>query len=236
MGFYRGPNIVTNGLVLALDATNPKSYPGTGTTWFDLSGNNNNATLKRADQWSNLGWMNYRGNNFDDESTSTTVELNTTSGQGNTVEQWIYASGSDGSGNMPFVWGNSSGYDLWFYANQYGINNGSSLRYGISGANNILLNNWVHSVVYFPFDWAGSYTDAKMWINGIPQSMSILGGSLANRTLNASETAYIGGGYTSGGDSFNWNGRISQTRIYARELVTSEVQQNYLAQKSRFGL
>lgn len=45
MGFYRGPHIVTDGLVLALDAANPTSYPGSGTTWRDLSGNNNSGSL-----------------------------------------------------------------------------------------------------------------------------------------------------------------------------------------------
>lgn len=40
-----GPNIVTDGLVLALDASNKKSFPGSGTTWYDLSGNGNDATL-----------------------------------------------------------------------------------------------------------------------------------------------------------------------------------------------
>ena len=45
MGFSRGPNIVRDGLVLALDAASPRSYPGTGTTWYDLSGNNFNFTL-----------------------------------------------------------------------------------------------------------------------------------------------------------------------------------------------
>jgi len=42
---YTGPNIITDGLVLALDAANPRSYPGTGTSWNDLSGNGNNGTL-----------------------------------------------------------------------------------------------------------------------------------------------------------------------------------------------
>ena len=45
MGFFRGPNIVRDGLVLALDAASPRSYPGSGTTWYDLSGNNFNFTL-----------------------------------------------------------------------------------------------------------------------------------------------------------------------------------------------
>ena len=45
MAFHYSPNIVTDGLVLALDAANPKSYPGSGTTWYDLSGNNDDFTL-----------------------------------------------------------------------------------------------------------------------------------------------------------------------------------------------
>ena len=45
MGFHRGPNIVRDGLVLALDAASYRSYPGSGTTWYDLSGNNFDFTL-----------------------------------------------------------------------------------------------------------------------------------------------------------------------------------------------
>jgi hypothetical protein len=45
MAFHYSPKLVTDGLVLALDAANPKSYPGTGTTWYDLSGNGDNFTL-----------------------------------------------------------------------------------------------------------------------------------------------------------------------------------------------
>ena len=45
MAFFHSPKIVTDGLILALDAANPKSYPGSGTTWYDLSGNENNGTL-----------------------------------------------------------------------------------------------------------------------------------------------------------------------------------------------
>jgi hypothetical protein len=42
MSFFHSPNIVTNGLVMAVDAANPKSYPGSGTTWYDISGNGHN--------------------------------------------------------------------------------------------------------------------------------------------------------------------------------------------------
>ena len=45
MGIGYNTSVVRDGLVLYLDAANSKSYPGSGTTWFDLTGNNNNAIL-----------------------------------------------------------------------------------------------------------------------------------------------------------------------------------------------
>ena len=45
MGTSYNPHIVSDGLVLCLDAANPRSYPGSGTSWYDLSGNGNNGTL-----------------------------------------------------------------------------------------------------------------------------------------------------------------------------------------------
>jgi hypothetical protein len=52
---YTGPNTVTNGLVLSLDAANVKSYPGSGTTWYDLSGNSKNATGVNTPVYSSVG-------------------------------------------------------------------------------------------------------------------------------------------------------------------------------------
>jgi len=70
MGFYRGPQIVTSGLVLHLDAANPKSYPGTGSTWYDRSGNLNggvvnNGTLVNGPSFSstNMGSIGFDGVN-----------------------------------------------------------------------------------------------------------------------------------------------------------------------------
>ena len=53
MSAYSGPEIANDGLVLALDAANPRSYPGSGTTWTDLSGNGNNGTLVNVPTYSN---------------------------------------------------------------------------------------------------------------------------------------------------------------------------------------
>jgi hypothetical protein len=64
MAFTRGANVVTNGLVLCLDAANPKSYPGSGTTWRDLSGNSNTGTLTNGPTFSsaNGGSIIFDGN------------------------------------------------------------------------------------------------------------------------------------------------------------------------------
>ena len=51
--YSNGPTIVTNGLVLSLDAANKKSYPGSGTTWLDMSGNANNGTLVNGPTFTN---------------------------------------------------------------------------------------------------------------------------------------------------------------------------------------
>jgi hypothetical protein len=53
MGLYYNPTIIQDGLVVALDAANTKSYPGSGSTWFDLTGNGNNFNLVNSPTWSN---------------------------------------------------------------------------------------------------------------------------------------------------------------------------------------
>ena len=63
MAFFRGPSIVTDELVLALDPASGRSYPGTGTTWFDLSGNNNDTTLYNSPTYTN---NNVHTFNFDE--------------------------------------------------------------------------------------------------------------------------------------------------------------------------
>lgn len=219
-------NTVTEGLVLRLDASNLTSYPQNTTTWHDLSGLDNNGDIKREDQFNVRGWFDYNGNSQNDEASVATVEVNTSSNGGNTVEQWIWQNEPGGNGNMPFTWWNQS-WDLWSYANHFGINNGSSLIYGITNAADILIGKWNHIVTFFPNNWSSRYQDAKMWINGVAQTMAIQQGNLVNISLSASQTVGIGGGYTSGGDNFNWNGRISTTSIYAKELSDGEVLQNY---------
>ena len=77
MAFFRGPNIVTDGLILALDAASPKSYPGSGTTWYDLTTNSLDATLYNGVSFSTnkQGTMVFDGvNDYGQISSSTLTD------------------------------------------------------------------------------------------------------------------------------------------------------------------
>jgi hypothetical protein len=88
MAFYRGPKIVTNGLVLALDAANTKSYVSGSTTWRDLSGNNNSGSLVNGPTFNNAngGSIVFDGtNDYVDVSNSTSLNPTTIS-----IGAWFY--------------------------------------------------------------------------------------------------------------------------------------------------
>jgi hypothetical protein len=63
MSTYFGPEISTDGLALLLDAGNPKSYPGTGTTWFDISGSGGTNFTINASAYNSSGpkYMDFNG-------------------------------------------------------------------------------------------------------------------------------------------------------------------------------
>ena len=78
MGIAYNPKIVTDGLVLALDAANPKSYPGTGSTWFDLSGRNNHHSIIGSPTFANNRFTLNETQGFQKNSAMTGVtNLNT---------------------------------------------------------------------------------------------------------------------------------------------------------------
>jgi energy-coupling factor transporter ATP-binding protein EcfA2 len=228
-------SIITDGLVLNIDAGFTPSYPRSGTTWYDTSLQTNNGTLVSQSQFVNgvTPYFQYSGNNQNVETTVATVELTTGLTQGNTVEQFIWGDGSQVNGNMPFSFYNVA-WDIWWLGNTFAFNNGSSLLYGFTGANDLLLNKWCHVVAYFPNNWPSSSGSTKMYINGVERSLSFLAGTFQSRTISQSQTVGIGGGYTDGSDTFNWNGRIALTRIYNRQLSSSEVLNNYQSTFPRF--
>jgi hypothetical protein len=63
MGLFHAPFLPPDGLVMALDPNNIKSYPGTGTTIFDMSGSSNNGTLTNGPTFNSNGYISYDGSN-----------------------------------------------------------------------------------------------------------------------------------------------------------------------------
>jgi hypothetical protein len=220
-----GPNTVTNGLVLHLDAGNFKSYPGSGTTWFDKSGNSNNGTLINGPTFnsSNGGSMVFDGVNdyittpnviggFTNYSAEFWFKLNTNTAG---VEKWLgsqYSSAGGGVGRVIF---------MIFTSNKIrNFINGTSF----DGDTTILTNIWYH--VVFTRNTTGSGT---IYLNGV------LDGSGTLSTPAVQNQPYINGGTTS--FSNRWvNGQIPITRLYNKALSAQEVLQNYNATKSRFNL
>ena len=106
---FQAPELITNGLVLYLDAANPTSYSGTGTTWTDLSGNGNNGTLMNSPIYSATS-----GGNFVFNGSNTYVYAPITKAASCTFSAWAKSTNTS-SNNMLFNAGNNgSGPDLFF--------------------------------------------------------------------------------------------------------------------------
>ena len=89
MALQHSPSIVTSGLVLCVDAANPRSYPGSGTTWYDASGNGNTGTLSNGPVYTSgiNGYFTFDG--VDDLATfpsTTSTNISTTI----TASVWVY--------------------------------------------------------------------------------------------------------------------------------------------------
>ena len=227
---YTG-GIVTDGLVLHLDAAKRDSYPGSGTTWYDLSGNGNDGTLTNGPTYS--GVSKDAALEFDGSNDYVPITCTGLSSTVNTVEMWLRWRSS--AEDMFFAFG--SAYDIWTGGGTLGFNTGNSDVYGISTAQRDALNlrgtdqsNWHHYV----FQFTDQAQNNKIYINTNEQSLSQVYNT-TNLTATRSFSSNIAiGAYTNG--AYATNSDIAVTRIYNRALTASEITQNYNALKGRYGL
>lgn len=212
------PSIVTSGLVLYLDAGNPASYPGSGTTWTDLSGQGNNATLaSHTFDSGNGGSIVFNGSQNAPTSTNG-FPFGSSAGSiagwakisimtGGT--SWIFSYGSPFQSASRFVGRLGS----TFWAGGYN----DDITFGTAQT-----NTWFNMVA----TWDGS--NARMYIDG-----SLVTGPTSRSWNTVSSAAYVGA-QTSGGEG--WYGNIAQVLVYNRALTDAEVLQNFNIDKARFGL
>jgi hypothetical protein len=224
MGFYRGPQIVTSGLVLHLDAANPKSYTGTGATWSDLSGNRNNGTLTNGPSFSsaNMGSIGFDGvNDYVDISTIINLTnplticafVNTSIVTGTQV---IYGPSANGQDN----WLSLSNNRIQLFATQTSdVNN-----FSIISNTNIEANKWYHITGIVNNNVTSIYVNGVFEVASSTQAFTVGGWN---------STARIGQRATG---QFPFNGRIASVQGYNRALSATEVLQNFNAIKSRYGL
>jgi hypothetical protein len=230
MAFVHSPKIVTDGLVLALDAGNVKSYASGSTTWFDKSGFSNNGTLINGPTYSSAN-----GGSIVFDGVNDRVILNNNfSGSINnnvTVEALIWLSTTQNTKIF------TSNYTQVVAPTGFGLgisdSNNNIVKWftGNLGTTNTifstttLLNQQYYHVV-------GTYdgTLKKLYINGNLEASS----SVSNGINNTSTSGSIG--YVQNLDAQYLNGRIAFTRVYNRALSINEILQNYNATKGRFGL
>jgi hypothetical protein len=245
------PTIVTRGLALNLDGTNPTSYPGTGTTWFDISGNGRNATLFGAPIFQNantsVGLGSFRFNGIS-QYASVTTDMSTvlSTGVANTYEIWAKNTNTPGCAlglSMPGASVSVStvefGFVGPFYTARYNFRGTPSSFFGALGSQNPPVNGWNQYVItFFSAQTKGYQGPNPPDTLGTPT----LGGDTTARNQSYSGTifpqiareALTTSGMTNAGAFFN--GNVGIVRIYTRALTATEIRQNYNATRAYYGL
>ena len=221
MGTISGPFSIPDGLIYHIDPANPKSYIGTGTTIYDLSGNGNTSNFTNGALYQNYqkGVVVVDGNN---DYISTPL-FNLTSPV--TVSAWVKnvvvggtVFGASGSG---VVYGNSE-YIFGLNSNQNVVIQGDPGGVKTYNLPEIKFNSWINLTMT-----RDASNNMSVYLNGI--------GSTSN-SQSYSNTLQMNqiGRYSNFTNQYNAKGSIGEVKIYNRALSASEVLQNYNATKKRY--
>lgn len=229
MAFANGGSIVTSGLVLALDASDRNSYSGSGTTWFDLTGNNITGSITGSSTFptynsSNNGVLVFNGtNNVVDFRNPSALQITVGS-----ISIWfrgvqapaVAGGGFNGLITKQLAWGLFMSGSLLV-----AFDWGASLTRNTN--RNIGDNNWYNICMTFTETSGTPSNNAIIYLNGSPV--------LTTTVRNSSQTVSVQIG--NGGMASQFlSGSVANASVYNRVLSASEVLQNYNAQKSRFNL
>lgn len=227
MGVFSGPDISENGLVLALDAGNTKSYPGSGTTWTDLSGNGINASgtaanISSTGAISGASWSTSSTNILDTDFHSIFFMLKINSSgtypEGYTGSwEKIFSYNAGGSDRTPGVWRYPSERKIhWRYdPTNSGIDFSSN-----SVGTQFALNTWYHIGV------TKNGSSALAYVNGT----NVTSASVSSPKTSGSAAVIINESYT------NPLNNVNCMLIYNRVLTATEIEQNFNALRGRFGI
>jgi hypothetical protein len=220
---------VQSGLQIWLDAGNSSSYPGTGATWTDLSGNGNNATLVNTPTYSSSdgGYLDFDGVNQYATLYGFSGSLFSTSDW--TVQFWSYwdvidnkcllSQGTDvNNGGLHLITRNVAGTDKYVYA----MFNNDMTSNGTSVTGQWIFTTWTYSDT--------TYTKQLYVQNTLDKSET------QNAYIGTANNTEIGRLGWNGINIYYYNGRIAQMYLYNRILSEDEITQNYNLTKTRYGL
>jgi hypothetical protein len=227
---YAFGKIVTNGLVLALDAADKNSYPGSGTTWRDMAGNSNNGTLINGPTFNsaNGGAIVFDGTN----DRVDLPDIGVTELSAFSISCWVrtsigaiyptvYAEGTPGD--------SPSNLFILYYGDTEGASGGVRVWFGgtsrITYSTSVVDNIWRH-LVYTQIN----NSNRSVYLNGIQI------GTNTDTITHTVTNSNIGAFNNLGSFIQFFKGDISNLQLYNKGLLVSEILQNYNAQKSRFNL
>lgn len=203
--------IITDGLTLNLDAGNPASYPGSGTTWTDLSGNGNNGTLVNGPTFDSANGGSLVFDGGDDLVQLAGVPLPTTS----TVNLWIYPIPSSDSYGTLLTQGFFNG--IWYAGAT------KRITYYYSGdhvtAQVLTENQWNNVVVVVNSGNVSFYINNILDSNTFTGAPSLVVDSIGNDSISDS-----------------YKGKISNIQVYNRALSPGEVAYNFNVLRTRYGI
>lgn len=230
MSVASGPSIVTNGLILDYDSGNPRSYPGSGSTWRDVGPNSYIGTLINSPTYSN-GIMTYTGSpTYAD--TGCDVSWNNVNYASWTV---VLKPANLSQGNAGFLGKQYPDWEWAFYQNAADL----SMVYWNTGGGHTNGMDWTasnfftstSSYVIFSYTWDGS--TSKIYRNGA--LFSSAGSTDPSINQNRSNNVQMGGHIYVWGDYY-WSGSMPYVNAYNRTLSAAEVLQNYEALRGRYGI
>jgi len=231
VGSFSGPTVVTNGLVLALDAGNTQSYSGSGTTWNDLSGRNNTGTLTNGPTF-NSG----NGGSIVFDGVNDLISLGTGFTSLDLIDKsfqcWIKKTGASHKGLVDKDFDNGEpnygGWGFWIQSNNklwwWPHPNLDLLDDGPLTVSN---TTWTNVAV----TWNSSTKTASFYINGVLNS-SKTNASIVEKASGSAN--FVVGAFRETTSPFD--GNISFVKAYNRILTATEIQQNFNATRGRYGI
>jgi hypothetical protein len=232
-----GPRIVTDNLVLCLDASDKNSYSGSGPTWYDLSGNNYNATIYNSPNFSN-GYLQFRSATTNSKYATTTFDegvLRT----GNQTGQWtietVFKYISTPSSSEAVVAGRAGCHGGIYLYTDATLYQAIKTDQCWTGAVNTYVNSLSANIIYHSVMTYNNGT-VRHYLNGRK--------NVTDSTLNLSlysiygysTTFYIGGIPYGNPELYCTNTDIAIVRCYKKQLTDAEVLQNYNMTKTKFNI